>query len=174
MSTAHPNSVLQKCESSQNYSGTTGPRANFGLARSILYENHGMRRTRLCRIEVHGGQKLEPFSERFAEVQVQAEFGRTVFHIHMKSWPRGCHIISDVLLTLILFIYFDYLFRKFAMEANSNSIPMHSFGKANTGHEVEQPFCLICARAVVSCLGSAHARRPLWESLVNGFDIVLM
>ena len=72
--------------------------------------------------------------------------------------PRACQIISNVLLTSNFCICPPAFFRKNAIETNLNSIFEHRTWARAAMFE-------ICARTVVSCLRSAHARRLLWEPL---------
>ena len=58
-----------------------------------------------------------------------------------RPWPRACRIINNVLLTLILFMFFDLFFGTFAMKANSNRISEHCVGQ-NNKNEFEQQFGL--------------------------------
>ena len=82
--------------------------------------------------------------------------------------PRACQIISNVLLTSNFCICPPAFFRKNAIETNLNSIFEHRTWARAAMFE-------ICARTVVSCLRSAHARRLLWEPpdmfIVFCFDV---
>ena len=88
--------------------------------------------------------------------------------VHLGRWPgnrdqqfaapltRACQIIDYVLLTL-------HFFRKSAMQTNSDSIFEH---KTRTRATIFG----ICARTIVSCLRSAHARgavRGVWERAIH-------
>ena len=57
-----------------------------------------------------------------------------------KPWPRAGQIMSNVLLTLMLFISFDHFLGTFATEANPNNMFGQLFGNKCNGHQFEQHF----------------------------------
>ena len=77
-----------------------------------------------------------------------------------RPWPRPCHIMNIVLLTLIHCMFFDHVFGTFAIETKSNNVFKQMFGTNYNGHQIRTT---CCARTVVGCLRGAHAKNPLCE-----------